>query len=93
MIKINVIEHNSEWFDYIKNPKKYINRKISKLNSKNKNFIENSIFCTLLLSGNKEIKKLNKKFRNKNKVTDVLSFPFHSKIHYKVYLKMKRKYI
>ena len=79
MIKINVIEHNSEWFDYIKNPKKYINRKISKLNSKNKNFIENSIFCTLLLSGNKEIKKLNKKFRNKNKVTDVLSFPFHSK--------------
>ena len=79
MIKINVIEHNSEWFNYVKNPKSYINRKINKLNSKNKNFIKNNIFCTLLLSDNKEIKYLNKKFRNKNKVTDVLSFPFHSK--------------
>jgi|TARA_Y200000002_G_scaffold372732_1_gene370911 probable rRNA maturation factor len=79
MIKINVIEHNSEWFDYIKNPKNYINRKINKLNSRNKNFIKNNIFCTLLLSDNTEIKYLNKKFRNKNKDTDVLSFPFHSK--------------
>ena len=79
MIKINVIEHNREWFNYIKNPKSYINRKINKLNSKNKNFIKNNIFCTLLLSDNKEIKYLNKKFRNKNKITDVLSFPFHSK--------------
>tara|TARA_B100000902_G_scaffold390465_1_gene439422 strand:+ start:394 stop:720 length:327 start_codon:yes stop_codon:yes gene_type:complete len=33
----------------------------------------------LLLSNNKNIKKLNKKFRNKNKHTDILSFPFHQK--------------
>ena len=33
----------------------------------------------MLLSGNKEIKYLNKKFRKKNKITDVLSFPFHEK--------------
>ena len=32
----------------------------------------------MLLSNNKEIKKLNKKFRDKNKSTDVLSFPFNS---------------
>jgi len=32
-----------------------------------------------LLSGEKEIKNLNKKFRNKNKATDVLSFPFYTK--------------
>ena len=32
-----------------------------------------------MLSGEKEIKNLNKKFRNKNKSTDVLSFPFYTK--------------
>ena len=36
-------------------------------------------FCTLLLSGDFEIKKLNKKFRKKNRSTDVLSFPFYNK--------------
>ena len=33
----------------------------------------------MLLSGAKEIKQLNKKFRKKNKSTDVLSFPFYEK--------------
>ena len=33
----------------------------------------------MLLSNNKKIKKLNKKFRNKDKSTDVLSFPFEKK--------------
>ena len=49
-----------------------------KLNFKNKHFKKNIIFCTLLLSGNTEIKNLNKKFRKKNKSTDVLSFPIKS---------------
>ena len=35
---------------------------------------------SLLLSNNKNIKKLNKYFRNKNKSTDILSFPFDKKI-------------
>ncbi len=33
----------------------------------------------MLLSNSKEIKYLNKKFRKKNKSTDVLSFPFNTK--------------
>ena len=36
-----------------------------------------------MLSNNKNIKKLNKKFRNKNKATDVLSFPSEKKINIK----------
>ena len=44
-----------------------------------KAFKKKSIYCTLLLSGNREIKNLNKKFRKKNKSTDVLSFPFQAK--------------
>ena len=37
------------------------------------------MICSLLLSGTTEIQKLNRKFRKKNKSTDVLSFPFHKK--------------
>ena len=79
MIKINVITNNVNWFKFIKNPINYIDRKVKKLNFKNKKFKKNIIFCTLLLSSNKEIRKLNMKFRKKNKSTDVLSFPFYNK--------------
>ena len=79
MIKINVINNYAAWLRFIKNPSSYIDRKIKKLNYKNKKYKKNIIFCTILLSGNKEIKNLNKRFRKKNKSTDVLSFPFHQK--------------
>ena len=79
MIKINVITNNNNWFNYLKKPNDYVDRKIVKLNLKEKKFKRNKIFCTLLLSGNKEIKNLNRKFRKKNKATDILSFPFQTK--------------
>jgi len=79
MIKVNVITSNNNWYRTIKNPSKFIKRKIDKINKFEKAFLKNNIYCTLLLSGNKEIKNLNKKFRKKNKSTDVLSFPFQSK--------------
>ena len=43
-------------------------------------FPNKKINLTLLLSNNKCIRKLNKDFRNKNKSTDILSFPFNKKI-------------
>ena len=79
MIKINVVTADLNWQRYIQNPSSIINNKIKFFNKKNKNFKKNIIICTLLLAGNKEIKKLNKKFRKKNKTTDVLSFPFYEK--------------
>ena len=79
MIKINVISNFSGWRSYFKNPNSYIEKKVKIINKKNKNFKNKIIFCTFLLSGSTEIKKLNKKFRNKNKATDVLSFPFYNK--------------
>ena len=79
MIKINVITNNIKWHHFIKNPNNYLNRKIDRLNLKNKKFLKKNIYCTLLLSGSQEIKFLNKKFRKKNRVTDVLSFPFEKK--------------
>ena len=48
-------------------------------------FINKKAYLTLLLSNNK-IKILNKKFRNKNKHTDILSFPFKIKKKKKIYL-------
>ena len=43
-------------------------------------FLKNkNIVFSILLTGNKKIKSLNKKYRNKNKTTDVLSFPFYEK--------------
>ena len=91
MIKINVITNNSKWLKYIKNPDRYLNTRINKLNINSKKFIKNKIFCTLLLSGDKEIKKLNKKFRKKNKITDVLSFPFQTKKELRKILKKEKE--
>ena len=79
MIKINVITNNKNWLNYLKRPNYYLDKKIKKINLEEKKFKKNNIFCTLLLSGNKEIKYLNRKFRKKNKITDVLSFPFYKK--------------
>ena len=79
MIKINVILNNIIWKKYLKNPHSFIDKKIERLNKKNKLYKKNTLICSLLLSGSKEIRKLNKKFRKKNKSTDVLSFPFYDK--------------
>ena len=91
MIKINVITNNTSWFKFIKNPNQYIDRKVKKINLKKKEFKETIIYCTLLLSGNQEIKNLNKKFRKKNKSTDVLSFPFYDKKKLKKELKSEKE--
>jgi probable rRNA maturation factor len=79
MIKINVITNNASWFRFIKNPINYIEKKIKKISKSDRKFSKKKIYCTLLLSDNKEIKYLNNKFRKKNKPTDVLSFPFQTK--------------
>ena len=91
MIKINVLINNIKWFNYIKNPSNYLDRKLYKLNLKDKIFKKKNIFCTLLLSDSKEIKLLNKKFRKKNKPTDVLSFPSQNKHGFKKKLRKEKE--
>ena len=94
MIKIKVISSNKIWSQYIKYPEKYIENRILKINKKYKKFKQKKIYCTLLLSGSSEIKRLNKKFRKKNKSTDVLSFPFyHKKDFHKKLLTEKKIYL
>ena len=89
MIKINVLLHNKNWKRYIKNPKTYLRNKIKKLNKKNSFFKNKNLNFSLVLTDGTEIKKLNKKFRKKNKTTDVLSFPFYEKDILKKLLKKR----
>ena len=91
MIKVNVILNNIIWKKYLKNPNSFIDKKIELLNKKNKLYKKNTLICTLLLSGPEEIKKLNKKFRKKNKITDVLSFPFHEKNQLDIKIKREKE--
>ena len=78
MIKVNVLSEEESWSKRIRNKEVFFND-LCKFFPKKFKFINKKIYFTLLLSNNTKIKKLNKKFRNKNNTTDVLSFPFYNK--------------
>ena len=81
MTSADVVLDHHLWKKKIKNPETYIKKKIVKLN-KLKLFKKKSKNHTIFLTNNTKMRELNKKFRNKNKTTDVLSFPFHNKTNY-----------
>ena len=82
MISIDVISEGNLWSKKIKKKDIFFNTLVSYFPKKYK-FIKKKVSLTVLLSNNKNIKKLNKKFRNKNKPTDVLSFPSEKKLNIK----------
>ena len=92
MIKVNVEVNNKSWHKKIKNPKKYFSEKLKKISKIVKFFKGKNITFTLLLTSSLNMKRLNKKFRNRNKSTDVLSFPFLSSNNFK-FGKRKEFYI
>ena len=79
MINVNVFSEEKAWSKKIKKKTQFF-KKICKSFPKKHKFLKQNVTLSLLLSNNKKIKKLNKNFRNKNKSTDVLSFPFSKKI-------------
>ena len=79
MISINVFSEEKAWSKRLKN-KDIFFKKICKAFPKKYKFLNKKVTFTLLLSNNKNIKKLNKVFRKKNKSTDILSFPLNKKI-------------
>ena len=79
MININVFSNEKAWSRRLKKKELFFNQ-ICKLFPKKYRFLNKKVSFTLLLSNNKNIKKLNKDFRNKNKSTDILSFPFYRKV-------------
>ena len=79
MISVNVFSEEKAWSKRLKN-KDIFFKKICKAFPKKYKFLNKNVTFTLLLSNNKNIKKLNKFFRKKNKSTDILSFPLDKKI-------------
>ena len=82
MTSVDVVLDYYLWKKKIKNPKIYIKKKLVKLNKLNL-FKKKSKNHSIFLTNNRKMKILNRKFRNRNKPTDVLSFPFNNKINYK----------
>ena len=85
MIKANVILDHPKWKKKIKNPNNYLQKKLKKL-SRFSLFKNKKSEFSILLTNNKKMRSLNKKFRKKDKFTDVLSFPFKKKINKNLYL-------
>ena len=79
MINIKVFSEEKAWSKRLKRKNLFF-IKICKAFPKKYKFLNKRVSLTLLLSNNKNIKKLNKDFRNKNKSTDILSFPFNKKV-------------
>ena len=79
MIKVNVLSEENSWAKKITKSEELFNRVCKNFPKKFK-FINKKVYLTLLLSNNQKIKILNKKFRKKNKHTDIFSFPFEKKI-------------
>ena len=79
MIKVNVLLEEKSWSNRLRKKEELFNQ-VCKFFPKKFRFLNKKIYLTLLLSNNKKIRLLNKKFRNKDKHTDILSFPFSDKI-------------
>ena len=87
MISVDVFSEEKAWSKKLKKKELFF-KKICKSFPKKYKFFQKKVSFTLLLSNNKSIKKLNKSFRNKNKSTDILSFPSNKKLK-----KIKENYI
>ena len=81
MIKVSVFSEEKAWSKRLKDTDTFF-KKICKAFPKKYKFANKKVYLSLLLSNNKNIRKLNKHFRNKNKSTDVLSFPLNKKIKF-----------
>ena len=78
MINVNVFSDEKGWSTKLKKKELFFDQ-VCKAFPKKYKFSKKKVSFSLLLSNNKKIKKLNKNFRNKNKPTDILSFPTSEK--------------
>ena len=92
MIKVNVEIKYKSWHRQIRNPKKYFNEKLKKISQFISFFKKKNVTFTILLTNSLNMKKLNKKFRKRNKSTDILSFPSFTSKNLKL-IKEKKMYI
>ena len=92
MIDAEVLVESKQWKKIIRNPKRIILNTLNKFPKKYK-FVGKKVYISILLTNNKKIKLLNKKFRKQNKATDILSFPFFNEKKLKKNFKNKKLYL
>ena len=86
MVDINYKIESLEWNKNFPSYKKCISNSVNQIFKKVNFSSNNEISISFLLTSNSEIKLLNQRYRNKNKPTNVLSFPMHEQIENKNYL-------
>jgi len=91
MVKVNLVIEYKNWKSRYPKVNLFLTKSIKKIVS----FVFPSrtmaFEISILLTGTKNMKNLNKKFRKINKDTDVLSFPVEEKNFFKKDLKLKKK--
>ena len=86
MVEISYNIKSLEWNKNLPSYKKCISNSVNQTFKTIKFSSNNEVSISFLLTSNSEIKLLNQRYRNKNKPTNVLSFPMNEKIENKNYL-------
>ena len=91
MVKVNLVIEHKSWKSRYPKVNLFLKKSIKKILLSI--FSSRVMACeiSILLTGTKNMKNLNKKFRKINKDTDVLSFPAEDKNFFKRDLKLKKK--
>ena len=91
MVKVNLVIEDKNWKSRYPKVNLALTKSIKKILLSTFPSRTIAFEISILLTGTKNMKKLNKKFRKINKDTDVLSFPAEEKNFFKKDLKLKKK--
>ena len=91
MVKVNLVIENKNWKSRYPTVNSFLTKSIKKILLSIFSSYKTNFEISILLTGSKNMKKLNKKFRKINKDTDVLSFPAEEKDFFDKDLKSKKK--
>ena len=91
MVKVNLVIDHKHWKSRYPKVNLFLNRSIKKILSSTLSSRATDFEISIFLTGSKNMKNLNKKFRKINKDTDVLSFPAEEKDFFNKDIKLKKK--
>ena len=91
MVKVNLVIEHKNWKSRYPKVNLFLTNSVKKILSSIFSSRIIAFEISILLTGTKNMKNLNKKFRKINKDTDVLSFPAEEKNFFKKNLKLKKK--
>lgn len=91
MVKVNLVIDYKNWKSRYPKVNLFLTRSIKKILSSTLSSRATDFEISILLTGSKNMKNLNKKFRKINKDTDVLSFPAEEKDFFNKDIKSKKK--